>query len=144
MRKREIPIIAANIQRLVPPGKKPDLGGTAKGGLHKTSGIFYDQYLFRRDGGISGDVFDLSEKQWEYVQRGMEFYRAVSHIIRDGRTFYYGTCQKSWRKPSGWQGVLRYTKDRKEALCIFHRFEADEDVRIDLKLEEGFAVEKDI
>ena len=91
---------------------------------------------------ISGDVFDLSEIQWEYVQKGMEFYRAVSHIIRDGRTFYYGTGQESWRKPSGWQGVLRYTKDRKEALCIFHRFESDEDVWIDLKLDEGFAVEK--
>ena len=139
--EKEIPIIAANIQRLVPP-EKSQIWAV----LQKEDSIRRLVYsMINTCFGvmcISGDVFDLSEIQWEYVQKGMEFYRAVSHIIQDGRTFYYGTCQKSWRKPSGWQGVLRYTKDRKEALCIFHRFEADEDVRIDLKLEEGFAVEK--
>ena len=46
--EKEIPIIAANIQRLVPPEKSQIWAGTAEGGLHKTSGIFYDQYLFRR------------------------------------------------------------------------------------------------
>lgn len=139
--EKEIPIIAANIQRLVPP-EKSQIWAV----LQKEDSIRRLVYsMINTCFGvmcISGDVFDLSEIQWEYVQKGMEFYRVVSHIIRDGRTFYYGTGQESWRKPSGWQGVLRYTKDRKEALCIFHRFESDEDVWIDLKLEEGFAVEK--
>ena len=33
---------------------------------------------------ISGDVTELSQKQWEKVDEGIAFYREASRIIRDG------------------------------------------------------------
>ena len=138
--EKEIPIIAANIQRLVPP-EKSQIWAV----LRKEDSIRRLVYsMINTCFGvmcISGDVFDLSENSGSMC--------SGNGILPCGKPYYPGWTNLLLRhlpeeleEAFRLQGVLRYTKDRKEALCIFHRFEADEDVRIDLKLEEGFAVEK--
>lgn len=89
---------------------------------------------------LSGDVHTLSEGQWKLVDRGIEFYKAVSHIIRDGNTCFYGTEQNSWRCLEGWQGIVRYSHDHQEALCVIHRFECQQNTKVSLPVGEGYRI----
>lgn len=137
--EKEIPVIAANIQRLVPPGKSQIWAvlrreDPARRIVYSMISTCFGVMC------ISGDVFDLSPLQWKYVEEGMAFYKKVSHIIRNGYTVYYGPYQKSFRNLRGWQGVIRYSLDRTEALCIFHRFKAMEVIRIRLELKTAYSV----
>lgn len=52
----------------------------------------------------------------------------------------YNGNQKRFRNLRGWQGVIRYSPDRTEVLCIFHRFKAMEVIRIRLELKAAYSV----
>jgi len=41
------------------------------------------------------------------VDEGVDFYREVRGVIRDGFTTFYGEMSKSWRHPEGWQALCR-------------------------------------
>ena len=69
---------------------------------------------------ISGDVEHLNGEQWKKVEEGTDFYRQVRHIIRDGRSAFFGETSESWRHPEGWQAVVRTTGD--EMLAVIHTF----------------------
>ena len=70
---------------------------------------------------ISGDVIHLSAEQWEKTEEGMEFFRQVRHIIRDGVSAFFGDAPAgSWRHPEGWQAVVRETEH--ETLAVIHTF----------------------
>lgn len=137
--EREIPIIASNIQRLVPAEKSQIWAVMRKQDSPKRI-VYSIINTFFGIMCISGDIFSLSQEQWKYLKMGMNFYRQVSHIIRDGQTCYFGTKLKSWRKPEGWQAIVRYSEDKKEALCIIHRFEETGSTFVRLDLDEVFVV----
>ena len=69
---------------------------------------------------VSGDVIHLSSEQWRKVEEGTDFYRQVRHIIRDGRSAFFGEVSESWRHPEGWQAVVRTA--RNETLAVIHTF----------------------
>ena len=70
--------------------------------------------------GLSGDIYDLSDHQWELVDSGIEFYKEVAHIIKDGKTTYIGTDARRYNTPEGSQLVIREFGNEK--LLVFHRF----------------------
>jgi len=71
---------------------------------------------------LSGDITSLTDPQWEVVKKGISFYNKVSHIIDNGITTRYGSQIISYRKPKGWQGVVRESLDEKEKLMVIHTF----------------------
>jgi alpha-galactosidase len=118
---REIPIIAANLQRLILPRqsqvwavlRKMD---TAQRFAYSLAATFLGRMC------LSGEVHDLSPAQWKLSVSAMELYRRVYPIIRDGHSTFHGETGKSWRHPQGWQAVLRTAKDGKRALLVAHTF----------------------
>jgi alpha-galactosidase len=118
---REIPIIAANLQRLILPRqsqvwavlRKAD---TAQRLAYSLAATFLGRMC------LSGEVHDLSPAQWKLSVSAMEFYRRVYPIIRDGHSTFHGETGKSWRHPQGWQAVLRTSKNGKRALLVAHTF----------------------
>lgn len=138
--EKEIPVIAANVHRMIPPGQSQiwavlRASDTGKRIVYSMANTFLGVMC------LSGDVYALSDSQWELVDRGIAFYRAVNHIIRDGHTCFYGTEQQSWRRLEGWQGIVRYSDDGREALCIVHRFEGQMEERISLSVGGGYRIE---
>lgn len=139
--EKEIPVIAANIQRLVPPGKSQIWAVLRKNdSIRRLVYSVINTYLGVMC--ISGDIFELSGIQWKYLIKGIEFYKKISYIICNGQTHYFGTKLKSWRKLEGWQGIVRYSCDFEEALCIIYRFEATDDTLVNLKLEDAYHIEE--
>ena len=118
---REIPIIAANLQRLILPRqsqiwavlRKTD---TPQRLAYSLAATFLGRMC------LSGEVHDLSPAQWKLTVSAMELYRRVYPIIRDGHSTFHGETGKSWRHPQGLQAVLRTSKNGKRALLVAHTF----------------------
>ena len=85
------------------------------------SRIFYSMcatFLGRM--GLSGDIYDLSDHQWELVDSAMTFYKKAAPIIRDGKTTVIESEPYLYNDPEGCQLVVRERRDEK--LIVFHRF----------------------
>ncbi len=118
--EKEIPVIAADLQRLILPSKSQIWSVLRKDDLPKRivysicAGMYGNLC-------ISGDVYDLSDKQWEITDRGTGFYKKVTPIIADGVTRRYGPIQNSNRALFDYQASVRYGADGR-ALVIVHSF----------------------
>lgn len=115
----EIPIIAANLHRVILPRQSQIWAVVRKEDSIKRLVYSMCNTFFGRCC-LSGDVTELNEEQWKAIDQGLEFYRIITPIIKTGRTHYFGEMGKSWRNPVGWQGILR--ENDKEAFAVFHIF----------------------
>ncbi len=120
-----IPLIAANMHRVIRP-EQSQIWAVMRAG-DSDERIYYSiasTFLGRMC--LSGDIYDLSEHQWQLVEQGMAFYRQVSDIIRDGKTIVIQAEAESYNQPKGTQLVIRELEDR--GLAVFHRFEESEKI----------------
>jgi len=124
----EIPIIAANLHRLMQP-RQSQIWAV----LHKSDSdrrLTYSlaaTFLGRMC--LSGEIAELTDRQWELVRRAQQLYRRAVPIIKHGTSRRYGATGESWRHPTGWQTVVRATGD--ELLVVTHTF-ADAPAEVDL------------
>ena len=127
----EIPIIAANLHRLILPSQSQIWAVIRENdSLKRIAYSIANTFLGRMC--LSGDVAKLNKEQWDVIDRGIYFYKSVAHIIKSGYSYRYGTTITSERHPEGWQGVLRVGE--KEALLVIHRFYGDIPENIEIKL----------
>ncbi len=120
-----IPIIAANLHRLIHPAQSQIWAVLRKEDDEER--LYYSMvntFLGRMC--ISGDVPDLAPWQVDIMQRGIDFYHRVSDIILDGKSCRFGPEMGSYNHPTGWQGML-YVKGDK-ALYVLHTFGNEESV----------------
>ncbi len=118
---KEIPVIAASLQRLILP---------------QQSGVWvivrkqdsYQQLLYTISSGflgryyLSGDITDLDPDKWDTVVDSMKFYDKVSDIIKSGVSYFFGTNIANFRDLEGWQAVLRVAADGGSAIAVLHSF----------------------
>ena len=116
----EIPIIAANLHRVMLPRQSQIWAVIRKTDTSRRIVYSLAATLLGRMC-VSGDVTDLSPYQWEAIDEGIAMYKKAAPIIRDGRTFWFGPGSESYRNPTGWQGILRIGANG-DAICVFHRF----------------------
>ena len=115
----EIPIIAAQLHRLILPGQSQIWAVLrAKDSLRRINYSLVNTFLGVMC--LSGDVADLSAEQWAKVDEGIRFFKAVRGIIRDGISAFHGEVSRSWRHPEGWQAVCRTAGG--ETLTVIHTF----------------------
>lgn len=115
----EIPIIAAQLHRLILPGQSQIWAVLrAKDSIRRINYSLVNTFLGVMC--LSGDVTDLSAGQWAKVDEGIRFFKAVRGIIRDGISAFHGQVSRSWRHPEGWQAVCRTAGG--ETLTVIHTF----------------------
>lgn len=130
---REIPLIAANLHRVVQPGKLQIWAVLRKDdSLNRIA--YFIANTFYGVMCLSGDVYDLDARQWELVERGVAFYHSVSPLISNGTSRFFGTDILCYRAPEGWRATVRYSENQKEALVIVHIFGGKQPVRIEIPL----------
>ncbi len=128
----EIPIIAANLHRLMLP-RQSQIWAV----LHRADS---DQRLayslaatFLGRMCLSGEIAELSSKQWDLVLRAQKLYRKTAPVIKYGTSRRFSEPGESWRHPRGWQAVRRISTDGNSALVVIHTFQdAPKEVRIPL------------
>ncbi|MFT4143039.1 MAG: alpha-galactosidase, partial [Mobilitalea sp.] len=129
---REIPVIAANLHRVILPQQSQIWAVIRKeDDLKRIVYSLANTFLGRMC--LSGDVIDLEEAQWEVIKKGIAFYQRIVPIIRNGHTFWFGTTPKSYRHLEGWQGILR-TGNNGDAYAVFHIFNNPKD-KVECKIE---------
>lgn len=127
----EIPIIAANLHRVILP-RQSQIWAVIRetDGLKRIAYSIANTFLGRMC--ISGDVTNLTEEQWNVIDRGMAFYQKIAPVIKDGTSYLSQKIGKSWRHPSGYQSLLREGKDA--AYVVIHTFDGELPEQIEVSL----------
>ncbi|MBR5348716.1 MAG: alpha-galactosidase [Lachnospiraceae bacterium] len=116
-----LPLIAANLHRVIRP-EQCQIWAVLRASDTEAR-IYYSlcATLLGRMG-LSGDIYDLSERQSELLDEAIAFYKEAAPIIKDGSTFVIAADTLSYNEPTGSQLVLRKLGER--VLCVYHRFAA--------------------
>lgn len=131
----EIPIIAANLHRVILPRQSQIWAVIHKeDSLKRIAYSMANTFLGRMC--LSEDVCELDAEQWNVIDRGIVFYRLIAPIIKHGYTYRYGTEIKSYRHPKGWQGILRVGENG-YAYALFHIFNEPEKQKFLIPLSNG-------
>lgn len=139
----DIPLIAANTQRMIPMRQNQIWAVLRKeDSLNRLRYSLAATFLGRMC--LSGDIHDLSEAQMAIVEEATEFYQKIKDSIRNGSSSRQGEEPLSYQKPRGYQVVIRLNSNLLEAFCVVHTFEsAPETLKVQLddqwKLAEAFA-----
>lgn len=137
--EKEIPIIAANLHRTILPMQSQIWAVIRKNDSNKRI-VYSLAATFLGVMCLSGDVFECSRWQWDLIEEGIQFYRMISPIITQGYSCIYGTEQHSYRRPRGWQGVIRYAGNEERAVAIIHTFAISNPVEIALPLKNDYHI----
>lgn len=131
----EIPIIAANLHRAILPRQSQIWAVIRRNdSLKRIAYSIANTFLGRMC--LSGDVTNLSNEQWDVIDRGIAFYKEISPIIKKGFTYRYGSHITSERHPQGWQGVVRVGENGK-AYVLVHTFLGEMPEYLEIKLPAG-------
>lgn len=130
--EKEIPVIAADLQRLV-LSQKSQIWAVLRSSdppkriAYSVCAGMYGVLC------ISGDVFDLSEEQRALAKAGVVFYKKASPVIAHGLTKRFGRFQESNRDLRDYQAGVRYGENG-QVLVIVHSFAHDAVQEISLPL----------
>jgi alpha-galactosidase len=118
---QEIPMIAANLHRLILP-RQSQIWAVLHASDSPQRLIYSLAAGFLGRLCLSGEIDELDEKQWSLVQEAIGFYGQVAPIIKNGRSRLYQQIGSSWQHPQGAQAVLRTSMDNRQALLVLHTF----------------------
>jgi alpha-galactosidase len=117
----EIPIIAANLHRLILP-RQSQIWAVLHASDSPQRLIYSLASGFLGRLCLSGEIDELDEKQWTLIQEIIRFYNQVAPIIKNGKSRLYQRIGLSWQYPQGAQAVLRTSIDNRQALLVAHSF----------------------
>ncbi len=132
----EIPLIAANLQRLLLPRQNQIWAVLhPHDSLQRLAYSLAATFLGRMC--LSGGIEKLPEASWRFVREAIALYAKAAPVIKYGRSRKFCEMSESWRHPKGWQAVVRTSAD--QALVVFHAF-AEAPSEISIPLSEGWKV----
>lgn len=131
----EIPIIAANLHRVIHPAQSQIWAVIRKeDSLQRIAYSVAAAFMGRMC--ISGDVTELTAQQWDVIEKGIAFYKEIAPIIRKGQSYRYGTKTRSARHPEGWQVLVRVGTGGR-CYAVMHTFGGTMPEEIEIELPAG-------
>lgn len=131
-----IPIIAANLQRLIRPDQNQiwcvvhpyDDQNRLRYGLAAT-------FLGRM--ALSGEIHQLAEWQYAEIRQAQDFLLGCRALIREGKSRLLRHLSPSWNAPRGWQLVSRLSFSGDQLLLVGHHFADRKDHALSCPLPPG-------
>lgn len=132
----EIPIIAANLQRLILP-QQSQIWAVLHAGdsMSRLAYSLAAGFLGRLC--LSGEIDRLDAEQWRLVQAAIDLYGRVAPIIKHGRSRLVQQIGAAWRHPQGVQAVVRASTDGSQLLIVLHSFGEPVPLEFNLPLPDG-------
>lgn len=131
---REIPLIAAGLQRLALP-RQTQVWAVLHAGDDEHRLVYALAAGFLGRLCLSGDLDRLAAARWAVVAAAMALYRQAAPVIDDGISRRFGDIPASWREPRGWQAVRRLGADA--GLVVLHAFAGDLPAHVEVPLADG-------
>jgi alpha-galactosidase len=118
---RDIPVIAANLHRLILP-RQSQIWAVLHAGdsMQRLVYLLTSGLLGRLC--ISGEIAALDAQQWDLVKEAIRFYYQVAPVIGRGKSRLFQSISPSWQHLQGAQAVLRLAEDEHSALVVTHSF----------------------
>ena len=136
---KSIPIIAANVQRMIKPSQSQIWAVLRKeDDIHRVNYSLIAGFLGRLC--LSGEIFDIPDENWHITLDAIKFYDEIKGIIKDGYTSVIECTAEDYNDPQGYQIVLREYEN--QALMIVHTFKNGANPPYE-KILENWVVEKD-
>ena len=126
-----IPIIAANVGRVVPARQNQiwcvlRRTDSVQRLCYSLAAAFFGRMC------ISGDIHEVDGDQINILKNALAFYRKISHIIVSGKQYIYRTEEGSYNNPKGSQVIIRRSNKENSILAIGHSFDVPESIQIDM------------
>ena len=132
----EIPIIAAQLHRILPVSKNQVWAVLRPDDSHQRLDYSMAATFLGRMC-ISGDIVDLSEDRFQIVKEAQAFYQKIKGNLADGLSTLQDHTGSSRRYPKGWQALVRESADGESLLVVLHSFEDTPDESLTVALPEG-------
>lgn len=135
----EIPIIAANLHRVILPRQSQIWAVIRKEDSRRR--IAYSiaaAFLGRLC--LSGDVLELTREQWDVLDEGLAFYKKIAAVIKKGFSRRFGPEILGYRHPEGWQCLFRSGKTG-EAFAVYHSFYGKHEGELAIPLDGSYRIE---
>ncbi|MDR0351951.1 MAG: alpha-galactosidase [Opitutaceae bacterium] len=117
----DIPIIAANLHRLILPAQSQIWAVLrAADSRQRLAWSLAATFLGRMC--LSGDARQFDDGCWGFIREALATYHAAVPLIRDGRWRARRECTASWQHPQGWQIATACDEAMKNLLVVWHRF----------------------
>jgi alpha-galactosidase len=120
----ELPIVAANVLRLI-PGSKSLVWATVRKDMNARELVYRLATGFLGRLCLSGDVVELNSAQWELTRTAIALHARVAPLISDREWSRWGPRVDAYRSPEGWQGLVRPSHDGEAVLAVLHNFGAE-------------------
>lgn len=115
----EIPIIAANLHRLMLPRQNQVWAVLhPEDSLHRLRYSLAATFLGRMC--LSGGIDRLSGDSWNLAREAITLYQKCAPAIKEGVSRKFGETSPSWRHPRGWQAMVR--TGTSQTLVVVHTF----------------------
>jgi len=135
----EIPIIALNLHRAILP-RQSQIWAVIRetDSLKRIAYSMANTFLGRCC--VSGHVLNLTDMQWDVLDRGIAFYKKIADIIKKGESYRFGPDIKAYRHAEGWQGLVRVGENG-DAYVVLHNFyNQKEDIDIVLPTDDAYEI----
>lgn len=119
---KEIPLVAANISRVVPACQNQIWATIRKDDTVDRIVWSMTAAMFGRVC-LSGDVHLIDSARKAKIKEGIDFYNAVKDVVRAGDICGFENTVKYYRNPKGCQIYKKASADRKRLLVLAHFFE---------------------
>ncbi len=130
----EIPLVAANVSRVI-PARQSQIWAVIRKGESDTRTIYSLCAAMMGRICLSGDISARQKEKMALIQAGLDFYESVKEIVRRGEIVSIDNTVEYYRSPKGRQ---IYTKEYgKQRLVIVHFLEGAQREVLDMQ---GFAL----
>ena len=117
----EIPLVAANVSRVI-PARQMQIWAVLREGESVSRTIYSLCAAMMGRICLSGDVLHLGEERVRLIQEGLEFYQEVKDIVRYGSISLIDNTVEYYRAPEGRQVYVKEYEGRK--LVVVHFLES--------------------
>ena len=119
---REIPLVAANVSRVI-PARQSQIWAVIRG-KDELRRIVWSMTaaMFGRIC-LSGDVHKISAQQRQKIEEGLRFYENAKDIVAEGDIAEIFCNIRYYREPKGCQIYKKVSQDKKRMLVLVHFFE---------------------
>jgi len=133
---KEIPIIAANLNRLV-SARKLQIWAVLHPGDDDQRLHYSLAACFLGRMCLSGEIAELAPRQLELVKRATSYHRELIDIIVRGPGQRVENRNDNHRHPEGWQALLKTSADGSRLLVVFHTFAGNDRRPVQIRLPAG-------
>ena len=119
----EIPLVAANVSRVI-PARQMQIWAVLREGESVSRTVYSLCAAMLGRICLSGDVLHLTEERIALIKDGLDFYREVKDIVRFGKITCIDNTVEYYRDPKGRQVYEKEYEGKK--LVIVHFLESEE------------------